>query len=169
MPEYDDLRDGYGSALIDSADARISAPELAAWTVASAAALAVSGVASDRVFRGVGCARADGRDREPHGPCTLPRPHSPRSRLYPACAATPPTAWCGRSALEVVAGDTVLVANLGRQRRTVTVDTPAGLHHTSTAAVSSASRSPRPLSITEDQTDHWMRLLQDRIREHACR
>lgn len=50
MPEHDDLRDGYGSALIDAADPRQSAPELAAWTVASAAALGVPGVATLAYF-----------------------------------------------------------------------------------------------------------------------
>ncbi|MFK4807295.1 hypothetical protein ACI3KX_15675, partial [Microbacterium sp. ZW CA_36] len=50
MPAHDDLRDGYGSALIDAVDPRQSAPQLAAWTVASAAALAVPGVATLAYF-----------------------------------------------------------------------------------------------------------------------
>lgn len=41
---HDDLRDGYGPALLDLADPRQDAEELAAWTIASAAALAVPGV-----------------------------------------------------------------------------------------------------------------------------
>ncbi|KAA9108140.1 hypothetical protein [Microbacterium rhizomatis] len=41
-----DLRDGYGAAFTGAADPRQSAPELAAWTVASAAALAVPGVSA---------------------------------------------------------------------------------------------------------------------------
>jgi len=45
-PTRDDLAEGYGAEFTGSADPRQSAPELAAWTVASAAALAVPGVAS---------------------------------------------------------------------------------------------------------------------------
>lgn len=45
-PTRDDLRDGYGAEFTGAADPRQSAPELAAWIIASAAALAVPGVAS---------------------------------------------------------------------------------------------------------------------------
>ena len=50
MPVHADLRDGYGSALTPAADPRQTSPELAAWTVASAAALAVPGVATLAYF-----------------------------------------------------------------------------------------------------------------------
>lgn len=46
----DDLRDGYGPALLPATDPRQRAPELAAWAIASAAALAVPGVASLTYF-----------------------------------------------------------------------------------------------------------------------
>ncbi|GAB3601576.1 hypothetical protein GCM10027408_36120 [Microbacterium tumbae] len=45
-PARADLAEGYGAEFTGASDARQSAPELAAWLVASAAALAVSGVAS---------------------------------------------------------------------------------------------------------------------------
>ncbi|MEU6646853.1 hypothetical protein ABZ863_30530 [Saccharomonospora sp. NPDC046836] len=45
-----DLRSGYGPQLIDADDDRQSSPELAAWTIASAAALAVPGVDSLSYF-----------------------------------------------------------------------------------------------------------------------
>lgn len=45
-PTEADLRHGYGPELLDATDARQGAPELAAWTIASAAALAVPGVST---------------------------------------------------------------------------------------------------------------------------
>ena len=46
MSLHTDLRDGYGPALIDAADPRMDAPELVAWTLASAAAFTVPDVAT---------------------------------------------------------------------------------------------------------------------------
>jgi D-apionolactonase len=46
LSPHDDLRDGYGPQFTGTDDDRQRAPELAAWTAASAAALAVPGVAS---------------------------------------------------------------------------------------------------------------------------
>ena len=45
-----DLTEGYGPALLDADDGRQTSPELAAWTIASAAALTVAGVASLSYF-----------------------------------------------------------------------------------------------------------------------
>ena len=50
LPTRDDLEQGYGAEFTGAADPRQSAPELAAWTIASAAALAVPGVASIAYF-----------------------------------------------------------------------------------------------------------------------
>jgi hypothetical protein len=50
LPTRDDLAQGYGAEFTGAADPRQSAPELAAWTIASAAALAVPGVASIAYF-----------------------------------------------------------------------------------------------------------------------
>lgn len=49
-PATDDVSGGYGAALIAPADERQRSEELAAWTIASAAALAVPGVASLTFF-----------------------------------------------------------------------------------------------------------------------
>jgi hypothetical protein len=61
-----DLARGYGPQFADADDDRQDAPELAAWTIASAAALAVPGVASIAYFEEWGprgAVRADGTDR----------------------------------------------------------------------------------------------------------
>lgn len=50
MPSHTDLSEGYGPELIDADDPRQDSPELGAWTIASAAALGVPGVASLAYF-----------------------------------------------------------------------------------------------------------------------
>ena len=124
-PAHDDLRQGYGAALIDSTDARIDAPELAAWTVASAAALAVPGVATLAYFeewgpRGV--RTADGSSRPvldavtalaELGGGTGLRGESPDGLVWALGAST-------------AQGAVVLVANLDRRPRTVEVELPGG-------------------------------------------
>lgn len=64
LPEVADLSQGYGPEVTDAADERQAAPELAAWTIASAAALAVPGVATLSYFeewgpRGIRTAAGD--------------------------------------------------------------------------------------------------------------
>ena len=49
-PTRTDLDEGYGAEFTGAADPRQQSPELAAWTIASAAALAVPGVASIAYF-----------------------------------------------------------------------------------------------------------------------
>lgn len=125
MPEHDDLRDGYGSALTDAVDARQEAPELAAWTVASAAALAVPGVATLAYFeewgpRGV--RTADGG--------ALPVLHAVSALAELSAAtglrgdSTDGLVWALGARTD--AGDTVLVANLDRTPRSVEVELPGG-------------------------------------------
>ncbi len=122
MPEHDDLRDGYGSALTDAADARQSAPELAAWTVASAAALAVPGVATLAYFeewgpRGVRAADGSGASR-----CSTPSRRSPRCRVQAGLRGDSPDGLVWALGARTTSGDSVLVANLdaahGRSRST---------------------------------------------------
>jgi hypothetical protein len=65
-PEGSDLSEGYGPEFLDADDERQRDPELAAWTIASAAALAVPGVATVSFFeewgpRGIRA--SDGSDR----------------------------------------------------------------------------------------------------------
>ena len=64
LPTRSDLEHGYGAEFTGAADPRQAAPELAAWTIASAAALAVPGVASIAYFeewgdRGIRSASGD--------------------------------------------------------------------------------------------------------------
>jgi len=54
MPARDDLAEGFGAAFTGVSDERQRAPELAAWLVASAAALAIPGVASLSWFETAG-------------------------------------------------------------------------------------------------------------------
>ncbi|QLD11444.1 hypothetical protein [Microbacterium oleivorans] len=117
-PTASDLAGGYGTHLIDADDPRQGARELAAWTIASAAALAVPGVASLTYFerwgpRGIVTARGDA--------------------LPVAAAIDAITALSGREALsggtadglvwalstETAAGRCVLAANLDRRDRRV--------------------------------------------------
>ena len=131
MPEHEDLRAGYGAGLVaadvspPTADPRQSAPQLAAWAVASAAALAVPGVATLALFeewgpRGI--RHSDGSPRPVLAAVTALselagspglRGDSPDGRVWAIGARTPD-------------GAVVLAANLGRDSRTVTIDTPDG-------------------------------------------
>ena len=121
MPRHPDLRDGYGPALIDAADGRQSAPELAAWTIASAAALAVPGVATLTYYEEWGPRGVRAPDGEP-----LPvleaisalaqlsgnpglRGDSPDGLVWALGARTP-------------TGDIVLVANMDTRSRTLAID-----------------------------------------------
>jgi len=125
MPEHDDLRDGYGSALTDAADPRQSAPELAAWTVASAAALAVPGVETLTYFE----------DWGPRGVRTADGAALPVLDAVTALAelagsaglrGDPPDGLVWALGGRTEAGDVVLVANLDRRPRTIEVELPGG-------------------------------------------
>ncbi|CAN7415608.1 hypothetical protein LJR045_002640 [Microbacterium sp. LjRoot45] len=119
-PVRADLSGGYGAEFTGLADERQAAPELAAWTIASAAALAVPGVASLAWFeewgpRGIHA--ADGR----------PLPVADAVRAL--AAATGGELWWGDSpdGLRWAVGSlrdgalTVLCANLDRRAQTLTV------------------------------------------------
>ncbi|WP_345545585.1 hypothetical protein [Microbacterium jejuense] len=129
MPAHDDLRDGYGSALTPAADPRQASPELAAWTIASAAALAVPGVATLTYF-------------EQWGPRGL---RAAAGTAFPVLdAVTALSALAGRPGLRgdspdglvwalgarADGRDTVLVANLDRAPRTIEVELPDGATRT---------------------------------------
>jgi len=125
MPAQDDLRDGYGSALTDAVDARQEAPELAAWTIASAAALAVPGVATLAYFeewgpRGV--RTADG--------AALPVREAVAALAElagePGLRGDSPDGLVWALGARTDAGDTVLIANLDRQPRSVEIELPGG-------------------------------------------
>ncbi|HEY9307804.1 MAG TPA: hypothetical protein VIP82_08345, partial [Microbacterium sp.] len=123
MPEHDDLRDGYGSALLDAVDARQWAPQLAAWTVASAAALAVPGVATLAYFEEWG----------PRGVRTADGTALPVLAAVSALAALAgapglrgdsPDGLVWALGARTAGSDTVLVANLDVHPRRIEVELP---------------------------------------------
>ncbi|MDR6168481.1 hypothetical protein QE367_002685 [Microbacterium paludicola] len=125
-PAASDLSAGYGTHLIDADDSRQHAAELAAWTIASAAALAVPGVASLTFFESWG----------PRGILDSDGTALPVAEAIAALA--------GLAGGELLSGSspdglvwavgaehrgeiTVLAANLDTRPRTLTVTTPATL------------------------------------------
>ncbi|WP_181405573.1 hypothetical protein [Microbacterium sp. SGAir0570] len=125
-PAASDLSAGYGTHLTDADDPRQRAPELAAWTIASAAALAVPGVASLTFFESWG----------PRGILDSDGTALPVGEAIAALA--------GLAGGELLSGSspdglvwavgaehrgeiTVLAANLDTRPRTLTVTTPATL------------------------------------------
>lgn len=123
-PSRPDLSEGYGAEFTGAADDRQRAPELGAWLIASAAALAVPGVASlswfetrgPRGVAGTPAAAALEALLELEGR-TLLSGESPDGLLWAIGAETPEC---------VVA----LAANLGRQARQFSVALPSGdTHH----------------------------------------
>jgi len=120
-----DLADGYGAELTGRADDRQSAPELAAWTIASAAALAVPGVASLAWFEEWG----------PRGIRTRSGERMPVADAVEALAAaggaellwgdSPDGLVWALGARRGAAAD-ILAANLDRQARTLTVTVSGG-------------------------------------------
>lgn len=123
LPARADLAEGYGAELAGSADARQSAPELAAWTIASAAALAVPGVASIAWFEEWGDRGIRSREGEPYPVADA------ISAIAALCVPRAQLLW-GDSPDGLVwaigsrrpDGDAVLVANLDRRSREVAVE-----------------------------------------------
>jgi len=113
-PTRADLSEGYGSQFTGAVDERQHAPELAAWLIASAAALAVPGVAAISWFETVG----------PRGVLGTPAVEALRALL-----ALEGTLLSGGSPDGLVwamgargnGGDVVLAANLDRRARTFSV------------------------------------------------
>ncbi|WP_019180764.1 hypothetical protein [Microbacterium yannicii] len=133
MPPHDDLRAGYGSALIDAGDARLAAPEAAAWTVASAAALAVPGVATLAYFEewgDRGIRASDGSPRPVAEAVTALAGLSGASALR----GSSPDGLVWAVGARGDAGDIVLVANLDRHERRVEVEVADGGRHVMTVA-----------------------------------
>jgi hypothetical protein len=126
MPTRSDLRDGYGAQLIDADDERQDAEELAAWTIASAAAFAVPGVASLAYFEEWGprgLRAADG----------APRPVAAAAAALAGLAGAALLHGASPDGLVWAIGgvgddgrETLLVANLDRVPRIVEVRTPQG-------------------------------------------
>lgn len=119
-PTLADLSEGFGAEFTGGVDHRQSAPELAAWVVASAAALAVPGVSSLSWFESAGPRGLEG---------------TPAERAVEALvtlgggellAGTSPDGLIWAIGSRRDDADTVLVANLDRTVRSVSVRTGAG-------------------------------------------
>ncbi|WP_194410419.1 hypothetical protein [Microbacterium cremeum] len=123
MPAHDDLRNGYGPALLDAVDPRQSAPELAAWTVASAAAFAVPGVATLAYFEEWGARGIRSSDGSA-------RPVLDAVMALAALSGAPglrgdsPDGLVWALGARTADGDAVLVANLDRRERRVEIEVP---------------------------------------------
>ena len=115
-----DLRDGYGPVLLDAADPRQSAPELAAWTVASAAALAVPGVATLALFEEWGPRGIRAADGTAHPVAAAVAALAALSGA-PALRGDSPDGLVWAVGARTPGGDVVLIANLDRVARTVEV------------------------------------------------
>nr|WP_201468837.1 hypothetical protein [Microbacterium hydrocarbonoxydans] len=119
-PTRADLSEGYGAQFTGADDDRQSAPQLAAWLVASAAALAAPGVATVSWFETAGSRGLVGTPAESAlrallalGGGTLLTGDSPDGLLWAIGSRTD-------------AGDDVLVANLDRARRRFSVRADGG-------------------------------------------
>ncbi|MFT3797447.1 hypothetical protein [Microbacterium sp.] len=124
LPATDDLSGGYGPELEDADDPRHDAPELAAWTIASAAALAVPGVASLSYFeewgpRGI--RTSEGRDRPVAAAVRALAGLDGAELLH---GASPDGLVWAVGARRPDGAETVLAANLDAAARTVEIATP---------------------------------------------
>ncbi|WP_106815336.1 hypothetical protein [Microbacterium timonense] len=125
LPVHDDLREGYGSALIEAADARQTAPELAAWTIASAAALAVPGVATLAYFEEWGPRGVRGADGIPYPVLDAIEALADLAGR-PGLRGDSPDGLVWALGARTDRGDVVLLANLARDTRSVQVELPDG-------------------------------------------
>ncbi|GAA4359488.1 hypothetical protein [Microbacterium rhizosphaerae] len=126
MPGHADLREGYGPQLLDADDERQDAEELAAWTIASAAALAVPGVASVAFFEEWGprgLRRSDGSARPVAAAVTALAALSGTRLLH---GASPDGLLWAVGGVAEDGAQTLLVANLDAAPRLVDVRAPGG-------------------------------------------
>ncbi|MEL5991758.1 hypothetical protein ACOKGD_02580 [Microbacterium phosphatis] len=138
LPSRDDLAEGYGAEFTGAADERQGAPELAAWVVASAAALAVPGVETLSWFETWGprgLADASGERPVSHAIACLAELHG---AALLSGASPDGLVWAigGRRG----DGDTVLAANLDRTQRSFVVRIAGGAAHEVTLAAGAWTR-----------------------------
>ncbi|CAH0212072.1 hypothetical protein SRABI76_02290 [Microbacterium oxydans] len=152
LSPHPDLRDGYGPEFTGMDDGRQSAPELAAWTVASAAALAVPGVDSIAWFEEWGPRGIRDADGTPLPVADALRQLAALADIDDAVLLTGPSpdglVWAIGARSD--SHDDVLLANIDEAPRSVTLVTPAGR-----ATVSLAADSVTRIRLTtppEEQT-----------------
>jgi hypothetical protein len=124
-PSREDLSEGYGPELLDAADDRQSAPQLAAWAIASVAALAVPGVSSLTYFeewgpRGIRSAEGDVFPVA----AALRAVDALRGGVLLSGASPDSLVWAVGATHDD--HETVLVTNLDDRTRTAVVVTPGG-------------------------------------------
>ncbi len=144
LPTRSDLAEGFGAEVSGAADPRQSLPELAAWTVASAAALAVPGVASVAYFEEWGERGIRSASGEPFPVAAaidaLAALRTPDARLL---WGESPDGLVWAVGARRDDQDLVLVANLDEQQREVTIaianESKADAADSATAAESSAA------------------------------
>lgn len=141
MPAHDDLREGYGSALIDTADARQTAPQLAAWAVASAAALAVPGVATLTMFEEWGARGLVDAAGEAY-PVREAVAAVAELSGKPGLRGGSPDGLVWAVGARTDDGDIVLAANLDRVPRSVSVVMPDGQARSAELAAGTFQRLP---------------------------
>lgn len=132
-PTRDDLTEGYGAEFTSEPDDRQRAPELAAWTIASAAALAVPGVASLAYFEEWGPRGIRSRSGTPY-------PVADAIDAITALAGLPllygesPDGLVWALGARTDAGAAALAANLGPSARDITIEVDGTLRQTTLPA-----------------------------------
>ena len=145
LSPHADLRDGYGPQFTGVDDVRQSAPELASWTIASAAALAVPGVASIVWFEEWGPRGIHDADGTPLPVADALRQLAALAAIDDAVLLSGPSPDGLVWAIGARSGshDDVLLANIDEHPRTATLITSAGR-----STVSLAADSVTRISIT---------------------
>src|SRR5699024_6512150 len=136
-----DLGAGYGPALLEATDGRQDAPELGTWAIASAAALAVPGVASLTFFEDWGPRGIRDSAGAPY-PVAEAIDALDALRGGQALTGDSPDGLTWAVGATGPEGVTILVANLDDHKRHVTVTTPAGSHSLTLPAGSHALTLP---------------------------
>ncbi|MBQ3358174.1 MAG: hypothetical protein IJG47_04650 [Microbacterium sp.] len=151
LSPHDDLRDGYGPQFTGTDDDRQQAPELTAWTIASAAALAVPGVASLVWFEEWGPRGIRSSDGEDFPVASALHALAALAARDGATLLTGPSAdgltWAIGARTD--AGDDILVANIADEPRSLHISTDRG-----EAAVALAPSTFTRISLPRTEESH---------------
>ncbi len=127
-PTREDLAEGYGSAFTGASDDRQSAPELGAWLVASAAALAVPGVDALSWFETWGPRGLTGASGRTPAAAAIDALCELRGSTLLSAPSPDGLVWAIGGRCD--GADVVLVANLDRAERSVGIRLPESAVHT---------------------------------------